>query len=98
MMLRAIAIDRAARHLITEAKESTREAGPPGPAKGKRRPRRPATTPARIAARNFPASPSAPKAGRKSAASTTPGSPSAEPETKPAPCREYIAGGRLRFP
>ena len=65
LLLRAKAIDKAARKLIAEAKDSTHEPGTPGSAEGNSRPVRPARTAARLAASSFPASPAAPVAGRQ---------------------------------
>ncbi len=72
MLLRAQAIDKAASKLLTEAKKDTREPGPPGLAEHRTRPTPSARTPAQLAAKSFPLSPTAPIADPQPAGNPLP--------------------------
>ncbi|MGO9080680.1 MAG: hypothetical protein ACLQDY_16810 [Streptosporangiaceae bacterium] len=97
-LLRARAIDKAARKLLTEAKEDTREPGPPGLAEPRSHPAPPARTPAQLAAKSFPRSPTAPIADRQPASSPLPPHPAADDQAaRPTPSRTYVTHGRLHF-
>ena len=64
MLLRARALDQAARKLLTEVQNSTSEPGPPCPPHRHSRSAPPARTPAQLAALSFPPTPAAPASDR----------------------------------
>jgi hypothetical protein len=98
MLLRAQAIDKAARKLLTEAKEDTREPGPPGLAEPGSRPAPPARTPAQLAAKSFPLSPAPPLADRQPAGSPLPPHPADDDQAaRQTRSRTYVTHGRLHF-
>ena len=93
MLLRARALDKAARQLLTEAQNSTSEPGPPCPPHRHSRPAPPARTPAQLAAIGFPPSPAAPTAGQQPAGPAPP--PFDDQPARPIPGRTYVSHGRL---
>ncbi len=97
VLLRAQAIDKAARKLLTEARDGCREPGPPGLAEPRRSPAPPARTPARLAAKSFPLGPAPPIADRQPAGGSLPPNPADDQAARQAPARTYVTHGRLHF-
>jgi hypothetical protein len=93
MLLRAHALDKAARQLLTEAQNSTSEPGPPGLPHRHSRPTPPARTPAQLAALGFPPTPTAPTAGQQPAGPAPP--PFHDQAARQTPGRTYVSHGRL---
>jgi hypothetical protein len=93
MLLRAHALDKAARKLLTEAQNSTSEPGSPGLPHRHSRPAPPARTPAQLAAIGFPPTPAAPTAGQQRA---RPAPPLFDDQAaRQTPGRTYVSHGRL---
>ena len=98
VLLRAQAIDKAARKLIAEAKENTREPGTPGPARSTSRAVPRARTPARLAASSFPVSPRVAMAGHQKPGPPPQPQPAVDDQTaRQTASHEYIRHGRLHY-
>ena len=95
MLLRAHALDKAARKLLTEARNSTHEPGPPCPPHRHSRPPPDARTPAQLAAIGFPPSPAEPAAGQHPAKPALP--PFDDQTARQIPGRTYVSYGRLHI-
>jgi hypothetical protein len=93
MLLRAHALDQAARMLLTEAQNSISEPGPPCPPHRHSRPAPPAKTPAQLAAMGFPPTPAAPTPGQQRARPTLPSFD--DQAARQIPGRTYVSHGRL---
>jgi hypothetical protein len=93
MLLRARALDKAARQLLTEAKTSTSEPGPPPLPDRHSRSAPTARTPAQLAAMGFPPIPAAPTVGQQLTRPSLP--PFDDQPARPIPGRTYVSHGRL---
>jgi hypothetical protein len=94
MLLRAIAIDKAGRDLIAEARRSAREPDTPDPVERNSRRVPPSRHPARIAGRNFPVNA---VVSKTVGPASQPSSPKGDHVTERPAGREYISRGRLHF-
>jgi hypothetical protein len=91
ILLRARAIDNAARQLTADAKQGDREPGGRGPSEGNSRPVSAARTAAQVAASSFPVGPVTARTGRRRQPKPVVG----DQPAKPARCSEVVRNGRI---